>query len=395
MEIILKEIADKHQLKSKNSGIGDIYTEIEASATFSGKPELERRVADDLVAHFPFLRLSETMPTCAEAVETLKMLTTVVDGFRNYCSHYIHDKPAAPNQKFRDALQDIFDAAIAQIEKNHNRYPKYNPKTDGKIQVLYGELSESVIDFRKTHTEHLCGEWYRLFGGEHLNITSKGLTFLICLLLENADAMVFLRGIQGFKDGRTLEMQATHDVFMRFCSRLPKPKLQSSDIKLDMLNELRRVPPALWQTFDDQTKAIFKTNYLTATAMDSEEEPSEAVYQRGKEDRFAYFALRYLDDSEAFSNLRFQMQIGRFNTDFDAYKKQMHGVQHDRERTHLVRTFARIGEFLDKNEEEVLALFGKQLDDVKQYAPHYLIQNNTNRLRQAKKMQCRRNRTLF
>jgi hypothetical protein len=442
VHIILKEIAEKHGLMRKDAEIGEIYTKLGLSATFLGKPELERRVAEDLVAHFPFLRLSETMPTCTEAVNTLKMLTTVVNNYRNYCSHYIHNKPAAPDVVFRAALQKIFDAAIEQMETNHNRYPKYNPKDEAdKIQVFYGALSQEVQDFRKTHTEHLRGDWYRLFGGEHLNITSKGLTFLTCLLLENADAMVFLRGIKGFKDGRTLETQATHDVFMRYCSRLPKPKLQSSDVKLDMLNELRRAPQALWQTYDEAGKAIFKTNYHTPTLDADGNEPSEAVYQRGNEDRFAYFALRYLDESEAFTNLRFQIQIGRFNSHFDVYEKQMHGVKHDRERTHLVRTFARINEFLDKSEDDyvnssnqkldksfddvkraledaehtifqlikhkkdntfyldsldfhakivrktgqlrkdTVSEFEKQSGDINQYAPHYNIQNNTIRLR--------------
>ncbi|MEZ4961709.1 MAG: hypothetical protein R2830_17905 [Saprospiraceae bacterium] len=64
--------------------------------------------------------------------------------------------------------------------------------------------------------------------------------------------------IKGFKDTSTPDKQATRKCFTQYRCQLPRPKLESSDVKLDMLNELVRCPAELWELLGEDDRRQFK-----------------------------------------------------------------------------------------------------------------------------------------
>ena len=110
-----------------------------------------------------------------------------------------------------------------------------------------------------------------------------------------------------------------------FCCRLPQPKLESSDILLDMINELGRCPAALYTVLSEENKQRFHISRdvdggfeREDTGIDVEEsedlELEQELILKRQGDRLPYFALRYFDDTDAFSTLRFDVYLGRWRT---------------------------------------------------------------------------------
>lgn len=115
-----------------------------------------------------------------------------------------------------------------------------------------------------------------------------------------------------------LERRIISEIFSIYRIRLPKERIESTRpdyaLGLDMLNELQKCPDELYETFSPEDQAEFRVK----REYDESGEGTEGgeVLLKRFDDRFPYFAIRYLDENLVFDDIRFQVSIGKYRYKF-------------------------------------------------------------------------------
>ena len=236
---------------------------------------------------------------------------------------------------FPKELPNIYKAAIERLQKRFNHAEK--GFTDADVEAV-----KTVRYVRYT---------------EGVALDETTLAFFICLFLEPKYAFRFLNGLQAIQSPDTAEGRATQWSFAMFCCRLPQPKLESSDIMLDMLNELGKCPDPLYRVLSEADKKQFDRSVLRVPKDAALETPDLTPDTEGSDnkvqmkrhetnrkeeafdDRFAYFALRYFDDKNVFPTLRFQLQLAKFTK--EKYRKVIYREEQDRLLQKPIRLFGK------------------------------------------------------
>ncbi|MFW6275935.1 MAG: type VI-B CRISPR-associated RNA-guided ribonuclease Cas13b, partial [bacterium] len=141
--------------------------------------------------------------------------------------------------------------------------------------------------------------------------------FFVCLFLENKHAHEYLKKQKGYKSSHTPEHRATLKTYTFYSIKLPRPVFESRDMKLrlilDALNELKRCPkqlydhlPEKYQKFCQVESVKQKENEETGET----EEIKEYIPFIRHEDKFPYYALRFIDDLELLKDIRFKIKRG-------------------------------------------------------------------------------------
>ncbi len=379
----------KNEVSSAKTG----YYEIEDLET-------KARLSDMLLKHFPFLlavtyqnevnkqkkgkeedrdassleqqglkRLSD--PFSLESI--LDMLRTLVEllyNSRNYYSHHCHhDSPTLP--PFGPSIKmlyAIFDESVRMVKGDYKHNSEIDPHKDffHLIRATKSKEKEPKIIANTAFSYPFSPkETATANGPQPYDITLPGFVFFVSLFLEKKDAIWMQKKINGLKDDRKNLQRMTNEVFCRNHIILPKQRLETTFNKdwmlLDMLNELMRCPKNLYDRLSPKEQDKFRVPFETfeEEAEDNDEilNPFKNLMVRNP-DRFPYFALRYFDLQEAFSELRFQVDLGTYH--FAIYDKQIGG---DTMARHLTRTmfgFARIQQFTD---EERSRAWGEKVKD--------------------------------
>lgn len=191
--------------------------------------------------------------------------------------------------------------------------------------------------------------------------------------------------LEGFKCSNESYQKMTNEVFCRSRILLPKLRLQSTQtqdwILLDMLNELIRCPKSLYERLREEDREKFRVPIEIADEdYDAEQEPFKNTLVR-HQDRFPYFALRYFDYNEIFTNLRFQIDLGTYH--FSIYKKQIGDYKESHHLTHKLYGFERIQEFTKQNRPDEWRKFVKTFNSfetskepyIPETTPHYHLEN--------------------
>lgn len=115
-----------------------------------------------------------------------------------------------------------------------------------------------------------------------------------------------------------LERRIISEIFSIYRIRLPKERIDSTRpdyaLGLDMLNELQKCPNELYETFSPKDQAEFRVKREYDESSEGTEE-GEVLLKRF-DDRFPYFAIRYLDENRVFDDIRFQVSIGKYRYKF-------------------------------------------------------------------------------
>lgn len=82
-------------------------------------------------------------------------------------------------------------------------------------------------------------------------------------------------------------------------------------LAMDMLNELRKCPQPLYQTLSEDDKRKFHV-----TVLRQNEKTEDFFKMLRSTDRFPYFALRFIDEEQKFSRIRFQIRLGSYRFKF-------------------------------------------------------------------------------
>ncbi|MFP3765656.1 type VI-B CRISPR-associated RNA-guided ribonuclease Cas13b [Prevotella intermedia] len=346
------------------------------------------RLRELMTKHFPFLEtaiytknkedkeeVKQEKQAKAQSFDSLKhclfLFLEKLQEARNYYSHYKYSESTKEPMLEKELLKkmyNIFDDNIQLVIKDYQHNKDINPNEDFK------HLDRTEEDFNYYFTRNKKG-----------NITASGLLFFVSLFLEKKDAIWMQQKLKGFKDNRESKKKMTHEVFCRSRMLLPKLRLESTQtqdwILLDMLNELIRCPKSLYERLQGDDREKFRVPFDPADEdYDAEQEPFKNTLVR-HQDRFPYFALRYFDYNEIFTNLRFQIDLGTYH--FSIYKKLIGGQKEDRHLTHKLYGFERIQEFAKQNHPDEWKAIVKDLDTyetsneryISETTPHYHLEN--------------------
>ena len=346
------------------------------------------RLRELMIKHFPFLEaaiysnnkedkeeVKEEKQAKAQSFKSLKdclfLFLEKLQEARNYYSHYKYSE-SSKEPEFEEGLLEkmynTFDASIRLVKEDY----QYNKDIDPEKDFKHLERKE---DFNYLFTDK----------DNKGKITKNGLLFFVSLFLEKKDAIWMQQKFRGFKDNRGNKEKMTHEVFCRSRMLLPKIRLESTQtqdwILLDMLNELIRCPKSLYERLQGVNRKKFYVSFDPADEdYDAEQEPFKNTLVR-HQDRFPYFALRYFDYNEIFTNLRFQIDLGTYH--FSIYKKLIGGKKEDRHLTHKLYGFERIQEFAKQKRPNEWQALVKDLDIyetsneqyISETTPHYHLEN--------------------
>ena len=356
------------------------------------------RLRELMTKHFPFLEtaiysknkedkeeVKQEKQATAQSFKSLEhclfLFLEKLQEARNYYSHYKYSestKEPVLEKELLKKMYNIFDNNIQLVIKDYQHNKDINPDEDFK------HLDRTEKEFNYYFTQDKKGK-----------ITESGLLFFVSLFLEKKDAIWMQQKLRGFKDNRESKKKMTHEVFCRSRMLLPKLRLESTQtqdwILLDMLNELIRCPKSLYERLQGKYRKKFNIPFDPADEdYDAEQEPFKNTLVR-HQDRFPYFALRYFDYNEIFTNLRFQIDLGTYH--FSIYKKLIGGQKEDRHLTHKLYGFERIQEFAKQNRPDEWKAIVKDLDTyetsneryISETTPHYHLENQKIGIRNKKK----------
>lgn len=258
-----------------------------------------------------------------------------------------------------------------------------------RISYLRNEAKQSEEDYN-----HILSN-YEIFTDGKLN--DKGIYFFINLFIERKYAIKFLKKIKGFKNETKPEFRATLQTFTSYCLKLPDTRLSNDfpkqTILMEMLSELNKCPKELFNHLTEEDKMKFepqindekKTNILfNSFKSDYDEEKNfdeliaDLTTLKRYEDRFPIFALRFIDEIEAFTQIRFQITLGKIIVK-KPYYKTIIGNPQPRRVTKTVNVYGKLSDFIGR-ENDILKELKKDLLDnsieFEQFAPHYNTNNN-------------------
>lgn len=323
--------------------------------------DLQGRFAEALAAHFPFLACPETLPDPAqpdlpppaaprgqEVVDRLALALRTLHELRNAYSHAHHPAPAEPPAP----VQYLFDYGAEVLL----------PRRFGQFQP------ENLLHLRNRESANFK---YHLHDAATGRYTEKGLAFFICLFLERRYAFRFLSRLEGLKYTNAEWARATLQCFALYCCRLPRPRLESSDILLDMLNDLGRCPDRLYHCLSENDRKRFDFSAVATEPVLSDSEhsvPDTGTPMKRYDARFPYFALRYFDDTRAFERLRFQINLASLVV--KRYPKTIDGMERERMLLEPLRVFGRWRDFTAAKMPPHWKT-GTTAEKVWQFAPHY------------------------
>lgn len=308
----------------------------------------------------------------------LNLAFVELDGFRNSYTHYL---AIGDNGKILDKKKELNKGIKEQLIGLFKEAPSFS--------YLRNLDTQTEDDY-----EHLNS--YQLFEINSNTLTHQGFYFFICLFLERKYAIKFLKKFTGFKNETLPPFRATLKAFTAYCIKLPNDKIKNENprqsLLMEMLNELNRCPKELFSHLNDEDKLKFdpkmdekaKNNIIlnSLNHADLENIDVESLIQglsvmKRFDDRFPYFALRYLDEMNVFKNIRFQITLG--NCTLRKYKKNILGKAQNRNLNKVINAFGKLSDF--DNEEKVMTEIkngNEMLLDAsfEQFAPHYAICNN-------------------
>lgn len=287
--------------------------------------------------------------------------------------------------------------ALEKYIRNNGFYPKYDQviKTDGEGNVLYVQdtdkdgnpifkngnpVYKQKVDKKTKKPISINGhpvyepqvkmvernDFFYKIGGDmtierngrvYSTLTGFGLAYFCTIFLSKTQAKQMLSDIGLFERSPYPEElnNIIRDMLSIYRIRSPKgKKLEGSDTKvtlaLDMLNELRKCPKELYDVLGPDGQKYFEDEVKHPN-----ERTPEVVKRFRNTDRFPYFAMRYIDETNVFTNIRFQVQLGKLRFKFYP-KKCINGEEEIRSLQKEINGFGRLQEIEIKRQNDYKGL---------------------------------------
>ena len=318
--------------------------------------------------------------------KSLKALLKLLNDLRNFYTHHYHDPIVVSEDTYR-LIDTIFLAVVSDVKK-------HRMKSDASQYLLKKNLLSELEKLEELKTDEmkelkrqgkkvnlhdkeairngvLNDGFYHLLYKKKANqnysatlkdgidtengitISESGVLFVLSMFLTKKQSEDLRSHIKGFKaklvvnpdkpidkKNNSLKYMATHWVFGYLGFKGVKNRFTTTfekDILLaQIIDELSKVPNALYEVLDEIGKQEFiedVNEYLkigNETTSLKEATVIHPVIRKRYEDKFAYFALRYLDEFVDFPTLRFQLHLGNYI--HDERMKHIEGTQYVTER---------------------------------------------------------------
>jgi len=338
-----------------------------------------------LKIHFPIAGYLKYENEKAEFSRKFSMLLKAIAALRNFYTHYYHE-PLNLSHELFELIDDVF----VKVTKDLRKLKKNDHKTS---HVLSKNLSEEFETLKQRQIERLnelrskgknvsfdeesvrngvfnsafshliykegldfkASSAYRSFhSGEaptenSISFSQSGLLFLLSMFLgrkETEDLKSRVRGFkakiirQGEEQISGLKFMATHWVFSYLCFKGAKQKLSTEfheeTLLVQIIDELSKVPDEVYTSFDADTKEKFIED-INEYVKEGKEDPSREeamvshpVIRKRYENKFNYFAIRFLDEYLGSTSLKFQVHVGNYV--HDRRVKDINGTGYQTER---------------------------------------------------------------
>ena len=233
-----------------------------------------------------------------------------------------------------------------QIKKDKDGNPVYvevtdkdgNPKKDKNGNPIYKQQLDRrtgkrmcdrdgnpIYEVQKVMVER--SDFFYKIGGEttiekngkvYSTLTGFGLCYFCTIFLSKPQARQMLQDIRLFEHSPYPEElnNIIRDMLSIYRIRTPRgKKLDGSNgqtlLALDILNELRKCPKELYDVLSPEGQKEFEDEVVHEN-----ERTPEVVKRFRSTDRFPFLALKYIDETKLFSNIRFQVQLGKLRFKF-------------------------------------------------------------------------------
>lgn len=300
---------------------------------------------DKLEYFLPFIKCLKTTNR-KSFIELLIDIYEQAEEYRNYTTHLNRDlKPF--NQDLCQEIDHLFLKSVQQTRKIRKH-------TDAKDQIK-GQYKNSIKDIVKASNRKLkkkgkknirkedeyahavnftahkylykladkdyLKEDYKTRATEDGKLKDMSLFIFLSFGLTRKQLEQVLDVSKYYKSTQGLQHAFTRWVVTSFCFRQPKGQLSSQFSKdalmLQIADELSKCPASLFNHLKPEFKQEFIEGINTYVQEVKEEdvEISQWIIRKRYEDKFAYLAIRFLDECVKFPTLKFHVNIGKFRHD--------------------------------------------------------------------------------
>ena len=321
-----------------------------------------------LQTHFPVIKYLDHRDK-EVFKQQLGSLFATIDRLRSFYTHYYH-APINLSNGVYDLLDQIFTVVALDVKANKVKDDKsrhllkktLSVELDSRYKLQFEKLKElkaegvkvnlndkdaiqnGVLNSAFNHliyksddgnispTRRYESRYSEMeFAENEITISQSGLLFLISFFLRRKEIEDLKSRVMGFKakiikDGEEkisgLKYMATHWVFSHLSLKEPKQSLHTGfdreTLLLQIIDELSKVPDEVYHAFDPETRDLFveDINQYLKEGNDAytlgEATVIHPVIRKRYEDKFNYFAIRYLDEFAGFKSLRFQVHLGNY-----------------------------------------------------------------------------------
>lgn len=299
----------------------------------------------------------------------LELLFRSLDSLRNFYTHYYHAPLSLPQALF-DLLDSTFTKVASDVKANKVKDDKsrhllksaLSEELDARYKIQLERLKELKASGKKVNlhdrdairngvlnssfnhliykneagdtivTRRYAAQYSEIEPPENgITISQSGLLFLAGLFLKRKEVEDLKSRVKGFKakvikEGEEnisgLKYMATHWIFSYLSFKQPKQTLTNDfdreTLLLQIIDELSKVPDDVYQAFSEETRNLFVEDinqYLKEGNDDYTLEEAQVIHpviRKRYENKFNYFAIRYLDEFAGFTSLKFQVHLGNY-----------------------------------------------------------------------------------
>lgn len=340
-------------------------------------PEVRQKVFSLLMRHIPVLqqmtqaKLTQGKPAKdgkkaipphlsveqQDVQQTLQDIIRVVNFQRNRFTHADHYDTKEDREKEINREKALFcplETAFKGSKREVKRIfcytaadMKFVDQEERMKRILMKDSAGNVIKDDKGRDQYIFVEhadWYfRLFNTtadpitnmpKPDNLTTAGLVFLLCKLLHKRYAtqlsqqsgLFRTREHNGHSPFRKKENEVMFNIFCAHRIRLPKGRVESTAVDtalgLDMLSELQKCPPELFDTLSPNDRKLFQLERKDGKPQSEPDDDINLFRRNG--DRFPLLALRFIDtmrgsgieEDRILNNIVFQVALGKFRHTF-------------------------------------------------------------------------------
>jgi len=331
----------------------------------------------------------------------VELLFRSLDSLRNFYTHYYHAPLSLPEALF-DLLDDIFSKVASDVKANKVKDDKsrhllktalseeLNKRYQYQVEKLkelkaagkkvdlhdHNAIRNGVLNSSFNHlifkndsgstvvTRRYAARYSEIESPENgITISQSGLLFLAAFFLKRKEIEDLKSRVKGFKakvikEGEEnisgLKYMATHWIFSYLSFKQPKQTLTNDfdreTLLLQIIDELSKIPDDVYQVFSEETRNLFVEDinqYLKEGNDDYTLEEAQVIHpviRKRYENKFNYFAIRYLDEFAGFTSLRFQVHLGNYV--HDRRTKHISGTELQTERMikERVKVFGRLSD---------------------------------------------------